>query len=375
MHGSALLWRLLEDYLPDRLLILEGKIPSLPARRLARVEYANPHIRGHRLLFSRFQLQVLPHFFRFAGALIGPILHRAEAFNPGAIVTVAHGFYWQVAAAVAQRLDIPLHLIVHDHVPTTVAEGVEAQVWIEKAFSEVYASARSRLCVSPAMAERYLKWYGASADVLYPSRALRAKVFDAPPTRLGESVKKLTAVFAGSLYQPYAAGMNALARILRREGGRLLVFGPADRSTAGRLGMSGDNIEYRGLIPSGELMAQCRAEADLLYVPMSFGTAERINTTLCFSSKLADYTSVGCPLLIHGPAYSSAVRWARENPTVAEVVDSEESDALEGALAALTSPERRVALGREALRVGQTYFSHDRAKALLRQVLVRERTA
>ena len=51
--------------------------------------------------------------------------------------------------------------------------------------------------------------------------------------------------------------------------------------------------------------------------------SDRINMEMAFPSKLADCTATGLPLLIYGPAYCSAVTWARENPGVAEVVETE----------------------------------------------------
>ena len=82
--------------------------------------------------------------------------------------------------------------------------------------------------------------------------------------------------------------------------------------------------------------------------------------TLAFPSKLADCTAVGLPLLVYGPAYCSAVAWARENSDVAEVVDTEQSADLSAAVVRLaTDPSRRFALGKRALEVGRQYFAHE----------------
>ena len=84
---------------------------------------------------------------------------------------------------------------------------------------------------------------------------------------------------------------------------------------------------------------------------------------MAFPSKLADYTATGLPLLIYGPAYCSAVVWARENSGVAEVV--EDKAGLSNAINRLASdPSHRVALGKHALTTGREYFTHNRAQQL-----------
>jgi hypothetical protein len=77
-----------------------------------------------------------------------------------------------------------------------------------------------------------------------------------------------------------------------------------------------------------------------------------------FPSKLADYTAIGLPILICGPEYSSAVRWAEEFPGVAEVVTIRRQDALIASIRRLMAdPARRGALARRAMEVGEKCFS------------------
>ena len=107
-------------------------------------------------------------------------------------------------------------------------------------------------------------------------------------------------------------------------------------------------------------MTQLRKEAHGLFVPMSFDAADRTNMELAFPSKLADYTSVGLPLLIYGPPYCSAVAWARANACVGEVVTTDEGVDLSQALERLArDPLWRVELGRRAIEVGRQHFAHE----------------
>src|SRR5206468_1594197 len=149
-----------------------------------------------------------------------------------------------------------------------------------------------------------------------------------------------------------------------------LIFGPlgSDDGRRGRLDLP--NVEIRGLIKSREMLGRFRDEVDVLLVPMSFDASDRSNTEMNFPSKLADYTAVGLPLLIYGPAYSSAVRWARENYGVAEVVDAENTKWLSQAIHRLaTNPAHRAALGARALEVGREYFTLQAAQSVFHDAL------
>src|SRR6185369_13184448 len=124
----------------------------------------------------------------------------------------------------------------------------------------------------------------------------------------------------------------------------------------------------RGLLTATDLQKRLREEADTLFVPMSFAASDRANMEMAFPSKLADCTATGVPLLIYGPSYCSAVMWARENPGVAEVVETETP--LGSAIAKLANdPAHRRALGTRALDVGRQYFSHARVQQIVHQLL------
>ncbi|MGZ4778599.1 MAG: hypothetical protein ACXV5L_05345, partial [Thermoanaerobaculia bacterium] len=152
IHGSALLWRLLEPYPKERLLVVECEQRSKPEGRLPGVRYAAADMHGTRLLFSRAAPFALPFLFRFSSLLAKPILDRAKEFAPEAILTVANGLHWKIAWEIAGRLGIPLHLIVHDAILQMVPEGSDFKRSVDRSFAKVYTGAASRLCVSPYMA-------------------------------------------------------------------------------------------------------------------------------------------------------------------------------------------------------------------------------
>ena len=370
-HGSALIWRLLENYPPKDLLIVEGIHRSSTERRLPGVRYIHPPTPGvGRMLRTRYAIQVSDVLYRTIPILTASVLPSVACRRPEAIITVCHGLFWLVAAKVANILKLPLHLIVHDHVPTTSPVPERLRTHILKDFGQIYSTAASRFCVSEAMAAEYEQLFGVAAQVLYPSRARLLLNEPSNEVRCPVASRGLTGVFAGTVAgRGYANALSALARQLARVGGKLILYGSLSRAQAAPLGLDLSNVEFPGLVSASVLRERCRKEADFLYVPMSFGESDRVNMRLSFPSKLADYTEMKLPLLIRGPKYCSAVQWARKHPGVAEVVETENEEELLEAVKRLSDPQTRGTLADKALRVGDRYFSHSRAESMLFSVL------
>ncbi len=361
-HGSALLHRLLADYPPEKLTILETAAESQPKRRLNKVNYISHPIGNPRWLNTRFHPYMVSWYSQKGTRMGARVSQSVNGFAVEGVLTVAHGFGWLAAADIAAKRKVPLHLMVHDDWPRVADVVPSFRKRLDEHFARVYRQAQSRLCVSPSMSGAYQERYGKPAEVIYPSRAQDCPEFAAPPERLACNDKPFTIAFAGTINSPgYVRALTALQDELRPVGGRLLVFGP---STSVELD---DSItEFCGLVNWSDLLVRLRDEADALFAPMSFDTTDRDNMEMAFPSKLADYTATGLPLLIYGPAYCSAVSWARENPDVAEIIDTE--DRLSVAVQRLANdPAHRVALGKRALEIGRKYFTHEHVKEVFYQ--------
>lgn len=364
LHGSALLHRLLQGYPPERLLVVENMHASLDARRLPQVDYRWLPMPWRRLMHTRLQPWALSALWLRAPGRARQLAALSAAFAPQAVLSVAHGWGWLTASAFARRHGLPLHLIVHDDCPNLSGAVWPVRSWVARRFQQSYRQAASRLCVSPFMVEEYRRRYGATGSVLYPCRAADAAVSENPPERLRGPRPSLTVAFAGSIVsQGYWDALRALAQALARIQGRLKIFGPAPPEAAAAAGVSGSHVELCGMVTSRELILRCRDEADVLFLPMSFAADDRCNMELGFPSKLTDYTAIGLPLLIYGPEYCSAVRWAAELPGVAQVVTVPGEDALAAALAELRDPQRRWGLAAAAIARGLEFFDHSRVVA------------
>jgi glycosyltransferase involved in cell wall biosynthesis len=368
-HGSALIYRLLQRYPAERLAIVETNLftPGTD-RRLPGVRHFTLPIGRRRLLHSRLHVWYSRWLLARAGRRAARVRVLIDTFSPQAVLTVGHGYTWLTAARYAERAGLPLHVIVHDDWPRVAP----ARRMVERHFTRVYRQAASRLCVSPFMAEEYERRYGPAATVLLPARAPDAPAFDGVATRLHGASGRPVFAFAGTLNSPgYVRLLQQLAGDLARHDGTLLIFGPLTEAQAAAAGLTAANIVIKGLLPSSGLLERLRADADVLFVPMSFADVDRPNMRMSFPSKLTDYTAVGLPLLICGPVDCSAVRWAQANEGVAEIVTSEAAAAMRAAVDRLCGDrEYRLRLARTAQQVGDRDFSADRAEAIFHAALV-----
>jgi hypothetical protein len=362
-HGSALLFRLFEEYPPDRLVIIESEdTPSEKHRRLKNVRYFENAFPFRRLRRTRFHALYLLIRALFASRTNRKIKKILKDFRPDAVVTVAHGYSWMTASALADRHSIPLHLIVHDHLPSTCTGFRLTKALLQRRFTKSYRIAKSRLCVSPFMEEEYRNRYSVGGTILFPARSRRTVVHNSLPEASSAKTGALVGAFAGSINSVgYAKLLKLLAQALETDSGKLFIYGPQSLETIRELNLNASNIYPKGLIPSGELVETLRRETDFLFVPMSFDhDGHEENMRLSFPSKLTEYTASGLPILICGPSSCSAVRWADQTPAVAEVATAESNADLVAAIEKLKCPAHRAQLVLASTAAGEQDFSHAR---------------
>lgn len=359
--GSMLLYRLLQNYPNDCLRIIESNLAtSQSQRRLVDVTYKTFHLGFKRLLHSRFARAYTSYLLVMATQKAKKLDPFMSQFQPDAILTVAHGFSWLIAAKLAKQYDLPLHFIVHDDWVSSVSVVERFRQLAAQKFGEVYQQAASRLCVSPYMAEFYEQRYGVKGDVLYPARGIDVPIFEHPSNRLNHHSNSLVFAYAGSVNsEGYANSLVQLASILEATGHSLVIYSPLTESSIQQLGLNKSHVSARSLIPAQKLIHTLREEADVLFVPMSFEKSDRSNMAMSFPSKLTDYTATGLPLLIWGPPYCSAIRWVNYNPGVAIAVEQPEIEYLSKAVEALNELTYRSHLASQALLKGKQYFSHE----------------
>lgn len=363
-NGPKVVWCLLEAYPPEKrcLLVSDWWDWSVWTTASSLASESFP-MKWHRFTYGRLYGWMSTQCLLSASSKARRLVTRLEAFQPQGILTVAAGPTWLTAAHVARLLNVPLHLIVHDDLATQCAVESMFRPWMQRRFREVYRQAKSRLCVSPNMEEFYRREFGVPGVVLYPGRSVcdsKAKVADLT-CRTG---RPFTVLYAGSLApKPYVELLGRIAVTLEPIDGRLVIYSLTSADEEHLQPLRRSNVELRVGAPLDEVKRRMPKEADVLFVPMSFDAADAVNVRIGFPSKIADYTATGLPLLVWGPEYCSAVRWAKEFPNAAAVVDSPKDLALVDMLKRLKDePTYRYQLAEGAVKAGEECFSYATAR-------------
>lgn len=313
VSGQKLLYRLLSSWDASAVHVVEGPVwPSDVSKRLRGVHYEVATYAPIRLLHTRLTDVVNAICLHTIRLWTMGIARAMKEFQAEAILTVAHGHLFLAASHVARRLELPLHVLLHDDWPTIMPGGRWPGSALHARFKRAYAQAASRLCVSPYMEEEYRKRYGIPGSVLLPGRAP-----DTPSSRVrprGPRGRGFILAYAGSLpTQDYVLRLRSAAEVLRSLNGRLDLYTNASEHTLARVGLSGPHVKNHGFLPVPELHRVIAENADGLFLPMSFAANDRQTMSVCFPSKLVEYTAIGLPVIVWGPAYSAGARWITEH--------------------------------------------------------------
>ncbi len=375
--GPLLLHRLFARYPADRLLVIHDPVQSGndPARFLPDVTYKPYRFRIPRLIRNRFNPAWPILASEWMRGHAAGLLERLAEFEAEAVVTVPHWYLWFAAARAADRVGIPLHLIVHDDWPCYTTFRRPGWTWdavrwgCRRVMAPVYRRAKSRLCVSPGMVERYRDWYGVEGTVLYPTRGE-----DSPPGRIrvrphpeGPPV----VAYCGNIHLGGTADLlRQMAELLAPMGGYLDLYGQTTAEGLAMHGLDRPNVRLRGFFSASELGEHVGNTAHLLFLPASFDARERTDIATLFPSKLADYTAIGLPILVWGPDYSSAVRWADEHSGATVRVADRDPAAVRSAVIRLAAePEYAARIAGAGIAAGAACFDPEPARAALYDAL------
>ena len=306
--GATLVYRLLEQYPPDKLLIIQTS-NSINDHRLENVRYIRSESKLIYLL-KRLKLTQL-------GNLVNILLKRRISarfeksirdFRPDAVITVTFNLSWLTAYRISRQYKIPLLLLLHDDYLGTENYGW-LQSYITAKFRKAYLHAQSCFCISPQMEEYYHNIYGKKGQVIYPSRGKNDSTFFIDWEKVQEKAN-LNFCYAGSIgTTDFLPLMNELAGILGRHGHTLTLF--ADVSTISmqkyqHLFMP--HVRFENMAHPDILKKYIYEHVDVNILLNSFQHEDLFK--LNFSSKIVDYTAVNLPVLFWGAPTSGILSWA-----------------------------------------------------------------
>lgn len=297
----------------------------------------------------------------WGGRWIDETLHELPKGSQAVVLTVAHGDGFGAAMRFARRHRLPLVSIFHDWWPDMPPMRGWARRYLERRFRALYAKSDLAFCVSEGMREELGEH--PRVEILYPIPDLPHDIrADSAETDIPTNTKVFKVVYAGNL-QDYGPMLGVALQSLRDHPRlRLEVRGADPRwSAAFREQMKGVGC-WLPFAPRPELESWL-ATADAFLVPMEFDSRLRRRMETSFPSKIPEFARFGKPLVIWGPDYCAAVRWARQGERALCVTDPG-PEALRAALESLLgSPSERGRLELESARSAKGEFDHDLIQA------------
>jgi len=136
-------------------------------------------------------------------------------------------------------------------------------------------------------------------------------------------------VFTGRIYWPQQRSLQNLIAVVNQISDldiELHIYCPNTKDYLTKIGViESDKIKIS--VASPKEMPMIQSQADILFLPLSWNTKGRAIVDTATPGKLSDYLISGRPILIHSPASTYLVRYAKEN-NIALVVDEEDMEKL-----------------------------------------------
>jgi hypothetical protein len=332
--GSILAARLLADYPADSLTILTGTTgfnASPPDGRPERRPILFPTNngmgrRGWGRLKTAINWLMIP---ALTLAIVWQILRK----NIKVSITISHGYFFIAGALAAALTSTRLVLIVHDDwVTATNVNSYLLKYFSARLFGIVSRRADHVYAVSHAMQELLKTTYHTESELQLPATEPLKMVEAASPN--GNGHKSLRIVYSGIGHTAYLEGLDVLIGLLKSESLRpygissweLHLYSDNTQEEARARGWEHQGIITHGWVSQDELRRGL-AQADILFVPLSFAEDHRYFVERSFPSKTADYLASGKPILVLGPPYSGLVKYASQCG-FAEVVEEDSKEKL-----------------------------------------------
>lgn len=236
--------------------------------------------------------------------------------TPDVVVTVAHGDGYKCAMRVARKKGVPLVTFFHDWWPemTELPKVIRNQE--ERHFRALYKASTVALCVSEQMREALGDHPG--AQILYPI----PEAFQRETMGTDKDKKNFNLYYSGNLYEYGPMLQQAMDVTEKHPAVRLEVRGERPNWPIEFCQQAGASGRWHHFAPRAELNTWL-ASADAFLVPMVFDPAMRRRMEASFPSKLVEFAQLGKPLVIWGPEYCSAVRWARRTGSALTVTEAD----------------------------------------------------
>lgn len=315
---------------------------------------------------SRTRLSRWAHSYKhlMAGRFIPPrVLAAAKEFRPDLIFTIAGSWGWttQMAQQLARELNVPLVGSFNDWFDFGIIVHPWLRSMLEKKYRAFYQSCDLAWCTCEGMREELGQH--PNARVLYPIGAtLQPAAQNAAPSPNGKS--RFVVAFAGNLGNWYGKMLEELitAAPVPHPDIEFRIFGSNASWSPEFDQLAKANGIFRGHLPFDKLRSEMAA-VDAALLVMGFGPECALTERTSFKTKFLDYLSFEKPILVWGPEYCSAIRYAREFDSAETCVKPDSAEMFETILSLARNRERQVSLVSNARRMYNDRFHPDNIHA------------
>lgn len=237
---------------------------------------------------------------------------------PSIVLTVAHGDACWAAQRYARICGLPLVTFFHDWWPDIPQLHSYMRQILESRFLQLYRESDLALCVCEGMREKLGSH--PNAHILYPipeRNILNTAIkIERPYIRSN----KFKVSYFGNLFEYGPMLLEAMETLKDNTHICIEVRGANPNWPADFWEESRARGQWLDFAPRTEL-GEWLTSTDAFLVPMVFDPSMRRRMETCFPSKIAEYVQYEKPIVIWGPEYCSAVRWARKHDYALCVTD------------------------------------------------------
>lgn len=278
--------------------------------------------------------------------------NRLDSANRMVVVTVAHGTLCYGALRFARRHQLPLVTFFHDWWPDMPCFHEPIRRLVEKRFRNLYRQTQAALCVCKGMQEALGPH--PNANVLYPIPSLEDRPMPVGGKMAHSGVFRV--VYSGNLWDYGPMLGQALEAARGVAALRIEVRGSIPRWDSAFQEYAREKGLWHDFAPRTELN-QWLSEADAFLIPMIFDPAERRRMETSFPSKLLECSQFGKPLVVWGPEYCSAAKWAKSCDAAVCVTDPSPQSIIAELKRLADSQCERTLLAARAKQMAQSEFN------------------
>lgn len=242
-------------------------------------------------------------YFPLAGRFRYRLTEICRELKATAIHAIAHDLGFWYAYQVAQKLEIPYYLSVHDDLSYALQGSLLFNQGMSK-IAEVWQRAEGRLVISDALGQEYGRRYGQQSYTIVTDGL--DKIPSKPKIR---PINSFRIYFMGLFHISYELNFRSLVKALR-----ILQQHRPDWHIALTCRCGFINPEVIGdqfpvtLLPfaSDQEIMRDMEQADIVYLPLPFGQKYESFVLYSLSTKMITYLGSGLPIIYHGPVKAAA---------------------------------------------------------------------